>query len=98
MVNQSRLERDCALSLEERAVRFHRQFPEARISAQGLSKLYKRNRIKRKAIIIKKTYNAAQMARLGEDLHRMKQDIIDSVKEKRRLLFVDECLFSAKAA
>jgi transposase len=98
LASEGNLIRDCALTLEERAVRFHRWFPEIRISPSAISKLYKKLKIKKKTIQIKKSYTKAQQDKLAKDKNKMKADIDSAIDQGRKLLFADECLFSSKAS
>ncbi len=50
LMSEETLRRTAHLSLAQRAVLFHRQFPERHVSPSTICKLYKNNKIKRKAI------------------------------------------------
>ena len=53
-MSEETLRRTAHLSLAQRAVLFHRQFPERHVSPSTISKLYKQNKIRRKAIRFQK--------------------------------------------
>ena len=50
MCSESTITKQAGRSLDERAVMFHRRFPEVRISRQQLRSIYKLHGIKKKAI------------------------------------------------
>ena len=54
LMSEETLRRTAHLTLAQRAVLFHRQFPERHVSPSTICKLYKQNKIRRKAIRFQK--------------------------------------------
>ena len=76
---------------------FHRKFPEIHISASYISKLYKKFGVSKKKIVIKKRHTASKLSKIGTLYNELKRRFARAEEEHKRVLFIDECLFSSKA-
>jgi hypothetical protein len=83
-----------ARSLAERAVLFHRQFGEIKITPSTLRRVYRRHNITRKALRYVKTlkYQPPEMRAL--EIIRMKQEVRDAIAHGKRIIYTDEAMFT----
>lgn len=94
LVSQETLNQQAGLSLAERAVLFHRQFPELKVSHSTIARVYKLNGVKFKMIQRVKPKASMSAERLSETLLTMKSHYQRAVREGALVLFVDEAVFS----
>ena len=73
------LRSQAGLSLAQRAVIFHRKFPETKISAVWIGKIYKRNKIRRKIVSIKKFSNLRKKMKIENQIKVAKTKLIELV-------------------
>ena len=66
LISPETLQLHSGLNLEERAVMLHRRFPETKISPSLISRIYKKFRIKKKIVQIKKYSNAKNHKKIAE--------------------------------
>lgn len=81
-------------SLVERAILYHRRFPHKIISHMELCRFYRRNKIKRKAVIRFKTATPDKQAEYEAKQRKAYQALQQAWNNKERILYADECVFT----
>ena len=94
LLSDDTLDAQAHLTLAERAVMFHRQWPERSISPSTLSKLYKKHRVKRKTIKLVKILRSHKAALPNQQLLSLREEIETAARQRRTLIYVDECMFT----
>ena len=94
LLSDATLEAWAPLTLAQRAVLFHRRFPEVTITARYLGQLYRQHRIKRKVVRFVKSYPAKRAHRMEAQLIMMRSEVRLALELGCRLVFVDECMFT----
>ena len=94
LTSMSTLQAQAACTLTERAVLFHRRFPELKITPLSIQRLYRMNGIRRKALRYVKTLKYQDPDRRQLDIHRMKTEIWQARAQGRRIIYADEAMFT----
>ncbi len=94
LISQETLNDQAEKTLAERCVLLHRKFPELKISPSYLSLIYKKNSIRRKVIILGKELRPWQRDKFSAMFQQMKSEIRDALSMKKKILFVDESMFT----
>ena len=88
------LKKDAAVNLEERAAYFSKNWEGVVVKAQDVSWKFKKEGIKKKKMATKKT-NLTWTLETKEDIFReSQQEFLEAKREGRRVVFVDEALFT----
>jgi hypothetical protein len=83
--------------LAERCMLFHRAFPEVKITPSYLATIYRKNKIKRKAVKLVKSLPNHLAQKVPAKLIMMKSEVRAALAEGRKLVFVDEAMFTTAA-
>jgi hypothetical protein len=94
LISQETLNEWAEKTLAERCVLLHRKFPELKISTSYLSLIYKRNSIRRKVIILGKELRPWQRDKFSAMFLQMKSEIREALSMKKKIVFVDESMFT----
>ena len=94
LLDQRTLERWSGLTMKERTVMFHRQFPDKRIAVTSLRRLYLKNKIKRKKLRQEKVMPPEQKLEYAESCREVLAQLEQAKAEKRLTLYLDEVNFT----
>ena len=84
------------LTLAERDVMLHRKFPYTKVSGMTISSVYKKHKIRKKAVLIKKFTNPKITARIKEQTKVSKTLLSYYMQEKAPVYYLDECMFTVR--
>ena len=86
------------LSLKQRAVRFHRKFPEHRISEKNVREIMHRYGIMKKKVKVRSAPARKHLSieTYGEEILRLDNKVNKLFSEKVHFVFADECVFKAR--
>jgi len=73
---------------------FHRRFPEVSISKSYLQKIYKDNKVKRKAITYTKKKKGLGSEKYEASLLMMRSEVMEALASKKKIIFIDEAMFT----
>ena len=82
------------LTLNQRAILFHRAFPEVKITASMLQKRYKKHGIKRKVISEVKTLNRKQRVKFNATIEELRMKMRQAIDSKMTIVYADEVMFT----
>ena len=85
----------CGMTLDQRAMMVHRQFPEIHITPQYLGKIFKKHHIKRKKVRVKKFANLKQKERIEEQICICREQLRGAIERKKVIYYIDECMFTS---
>ena len=91
------LEQWAGLTMRQRAVLFHRRFPDKRIAVTTLRRLYLRHGIRRKKVRQEKTMTQRVRRNFAQNCQRLLAELAQAEREGRLLVFADETLFTKRA-
>jgi len=91
------LEQWAGLTMQQRAVLFHRRFPDKRIAITTLRRLYLRHGIRRKKVRLEKTMTQRVRRNFVQNCQRLLAEMEQAEREGRLLVFADEILFTKRA-
>jgi len=91
------LEQWAGLTMKQRTVLFHRQFPDKRIAVTSLRRLYLRHQIRRKKVRLEKTMTQRVRRNFAQNCQRLLAEMEQAEREGRLLVFADETLFTKRA-
>ena len=74
----------------------HRRFPETKISPSLISRIYKKFRIKKKIVQIKKYSNAKNHKKIAEQKAKAFEDLEKCLKKKMTVYYLDEAMFTVR--
>ena len=94
LVSKQTLISQAHLSLRQRAKMFHRRFPDARISASSIERLYKHHGIKFKFIARAKREVNFEVPYFRDWFYRMRSQLEDVAAKGLKLVFLDEAVFT----
>ena len=94
LLDQRTLERWSGLTMKERTVMFHRQFPDKRIAVTSLRRLYLKNKIKRKKLRQEKVMPPEQKLEYAESCREVLAQLEQAKTEQRLILYLDEVNFT----
>jgi len=94
LVSKQTLISQAHLSLKQRAKMFHRRFPEVRISASTIERLYKQYGVKFKFIARAKREVDFETPYFRDWFYRMRSQLEDVAAKGLRLVFLDEAVFT----
>ena len=77
VTSQETLKAHTALTLAERVVMLHRQFPETKISGSALARLFRKEGVKKKAIVKKKRVKWGQKGEVKQEIEDAKTNLMD---------------------
>lgn len=83
-------------SLDERAVFLHRQFPQTRITGNYIGKLYKKFKIKRKAVIIRKKADPKLLQVVKVQAKQAKAQLDSCKSLSQKIYYLDEAMFTTR--
>ena len=96
VTSKETLKQHTALTLAERAVMLHRQFPETRVSESALSRLFKKEGVKKKAIVKKKRVKWGQKGEVKQEIEDAKTNLMDYLLRDYLVVWLDECMLTTK--
>ena len=96
MINPETLNSWVSKSLEERVRLFKNRYPESRITAYKLRKLYLKHKIRKKCIKIGKIPKVASLMDIVIQVAELGQDVQDGIDRKYRIIQLDECVITKK--
>jgi len=91
------LELWAGLTMKQRTVLFHRQFPDKRIAVTSLRRLYLRHKIRRKKVRLEKTMTQRVRRNFAQNCQRLLAELEQAKCDGRLLVFADEILFTKRA-
>ena len=91
------LEQWAGLTMKQRAVLFHRRFPDRRIAVTSLRRLYLRHGIRRKKVRLEKTMTQRVRRNFVQNCRGLLAELEQAEREGRLLVFADEILFTKRA-
>jgi hypothetical protein len=94
LLSEQTLQEWAARTLKERCVLFHRRFPEVSISKSYLQKIYKDNKVKRKAITYTKKKKGLGSEKYEASLLMMRSEVMEALASKKKIVFIDEAMFT----
>ena len=97
LLNQRTLEQWSGLTLKERTVMFHRQFPNRRIAVTSLRRLYLKNRIKRKKLRQEKVMPQEQQLEHAENCKEVLKQLDEARAAQRQVIYLDEVNFTKES-
>lgn len=74
----------------ERVVRFHRQFPDKRITPYKLRKLYRQHGIKKKKILKTKIISPKLKVKIKAEARLVKQSLMEYQRDGYHVIYIDE--------
>ena len=84
------------LTLAQRTVRLHQEFPDCRITASYLGKLYAKHKIKQKPVQIVKVSNPKTLRRIAAQTQEAKIQIHKWLQERAQIFWLDEAMFTCQ--
>ena len=96
IISEEILKKHTALTLAERAVMLHRQFPETKISESALSRLFKKEGVKKKVIVKKKRVKWGQKGEVKQEIDDAKTNLMDYLLRDHLVVWLDECMLTTK--
>jgi hypothetical protein len=75
-------------------VLFHRRFLEVKITASHLANIYKTNKVKRKVVTLVKIQPPHKQKQAESKFMMMISEVREVLEQGRRLIFVDEAMFT----
>ena len=91
------LEQWSGLTMKQRTVFFHRQFPDKRIAVTSLRRLYLRHGIRRKKVRLEKAMTQRVRRNFEQNCKNLLAEMEQAKCEGRILVFSDETLFTKRA-
>ena len=82
------------LSLAGRCARFHRQYPEMRISVNKIREIYKKHMVRRKVLQEQKMVTRPHLQRIDEEARRALQEFREYVRRGFNIVYLDEVCFT----
>ena len=82
------------LSLAQRCARFHRQYPEMRISVNKIREIYKKHMVRRKVLQEQKLVTRPHLERIDAEARRAHQELRDYVIRGFSIVYLDEVCFT----
>ena len=74
----------------------HRKFPEDHISGSLMGLMYRRFKIKRKVVMIKKFSNLKTKAKMRLQIKEARDQLQECTKKGQCVYFLDECMFTTR--
>lgn len=85
------------MTLEQRAILFHRQFPEVKITRSQLCRIYDKNGVKRKAVVNTKILTQKQELRLVKPIELLREQLSAAISSNQLIIYIDEVMFTSKS-
>ena len=84
------------LSLMDRSKLFERQYPDRKMNAMLLTKIYRMYGVKKKAISWKKRLKPNTALKYDELKQELRQKVLQAKQQGYEILYTDECMFTRK--
>ena len=91
------LQHQVGFNLEQRAILFHRQFPECKITRNQLWYIYHKNGIRRKVVRNTKVLTPKQVTRLEPKVDELRTNLRTSIDKGRSIIYIDEVMFETSS-
>lgn len=82
------------MTLKERVAQLKQRYPNKKLSATTLSRLYKKHKIRKKKIKITKIPNRKQRAKIKLSVANIKKELLYYTKKGFRIIYIDETMIT----